>query len=164
MILTSHHPIDKFGEWQQAPQGRPVSIGERVWIGARAVILPRRRSSIGRRHRRGRGRERSLSIAGDSLPGCRRVVSATSRHRPATDSGTVGFRSQVRLTIVAVGGPNAQSARAYIAQSSWVDLKIWAGAGFDPCSTRTESLVKPEALPRPAPTKDARLTQTRTPF
>jgi maltose O-acetyltransferase len=40
LILTSHHPIDKFGRWQQSAQGRPVTIGDRVWIGARAVILP----------------------------------------------------------------------------------------------------------------------------
>jgi len=40
MILTSHHPIDQFGTWQPAAEGRPVTIGERVWIGARAVILP----------------------------------------------------------------------------------------------------------------------------
>ncbi len=40
MILTSHHPIDRSGRWQKLAEGHPVSIGDRVWIGARAVILP----------------------------------------------------------------------------------------------------------------------------
>ena len=40
MGLTSHHPLDDAGAWQADAEGRPVSIGERVWIGARALILP----------------------------------------------------------------------------------------------------------------------------
>ncbi|MCW2811224.1 MAG: hypothetical protein JWP61_1682 [Friedmanniella sp.] len=40
LILTSHHPLTPDGRWQEAAEGRPVSIGERVWIGARAIILP----------------------------------------------------------------------------------------------------------------------------
>lgn len=40
MILTSHHPIDKRGNWQQDAEGRAVKIGDRVWVGARAIILP----------------------------------------------------------------------------------------------------------------------------
>ena len=40
MILTSHHPLDRFGTWSSSAEGRPVVIGDRVWIGARAVILP----------------------------------------------------------------------------------------------------------------------------
>jgi maltose O-acetyltransferase len=39
LILTSHHPIDEQGHWG-AEVGRPVTIGDRVWIGARATILP----------------------------------------------------------------------------------------------------------------------------
>ena len=39
LILTSHHPIDDQGRWG-AETGRPVTIGDRVWIGARATILP----------------------------------------------------------------------------------------------------------------------------
>lgn len=40
MVLTSHHPLDLEGHWQAAAEGRPVVIGDRVWVGARAVILP----------------------------------------------------------------------------------------------------------------------------
>ncbi|MBT2503853.1 DapH/DapD/GlmU-related protein [Curtobacterium sp. ISL-83] len=46
LIATSHHALDdpsdteRLGHWTEAPSGRPVSIGERVWIGGRAVILP----------------------------------------------------------------------------------------------------------------------------
>lgn len=41
LIVTSHHPIDEVdGSWSDVAQGRPVTIGERVWIGARAMILP----------------------------------------------------------------------------------------------------------------------------
>jgi maltose O-acetyltransferase len=39
LIVTSHHPIDDQGRWG-AEVGRAVSIGDRVWIGARATILP----------------------------------------------------------------------------------------------------------------------------
>ena len=40
MILTSHHPINNAGHVSRLPQGRPVAIGDRVWVGARALILP----------------------------------------------------------------------------------------------------------------------------
>ena len=40
MILTSHHPIDRRGSWDPIAHGRPVTIGDRVWIGARALLLP----------------------------------------------------------------------------------------------------------------------------
>lgn len=40
MILTSHHPIGTDGDWTFAAEGRAVNIGDRVWLGARAVILP----------------------------------------------------------------------------------------------------------------------------
>lgn len=40
MILTSHHPVDPVDGWQDKPEGRGVTIGERVWIGARAIVLP----------------------------------------------------------------------------------------------------------------------------
>jgi maltose O-acetyltransferase len=40
MVLTSHHPLDEHGRWQKDAAGKPVVIGDRVWIGARAVILP----------------------------------------------------------------------------------------------------------------------------
>jgi maltose O-acetyltransferase len=40
MIVTSHHPLDEHGRWQQDAEGKPVVIGDRVWIGARAIILP----------------------------------------------------------------------------------------------------------------------------
>jgi maltose O-acetyltransferase len=40
MILTSHHPVDADGRWQADAVGLPVSVGERVWVGARAVLLP----------------------------------------------------------------------------------------------------------------------------
>lgn len=39
MLVTSHHPVDEDGRWQGAV-GRPIHIGDRVWIGARATILP----------------------------------------------------------------------------------------------------------------------------
>ena len=39
MVITSHHPF-VHGRIQSEPVGRPVKIGKRVWIGARAVILP----------------------------------------------------------------------------------------------------------------------------
>ncbi|WP_158548629.1 DapH/DapD/GlmU-related protein [Blastococcus sp. TF02A-26] len=40
MILTSHHPIDETGSWTFGAEGREVTIGDKVWIGARAVVLP----------------------------------------------------------------------------------------------------------------------------
>lgn len=40
MILTSHHRIDRAGRWSDESEPRPVLIGERVWIGARSLILP----------------------------------------------------------------------------------------------------------------------------
>jgi len=40
MVLTSHHPLDDAGAWQVKAQGREVVIGDRVWIGARAIVLP----------------------------------------------------------------------------------------------------------------------------
>jgi maltose O-acetyltransferase len=40
MILTSHHALDERGRWDPESTGRGVTIGDRVWVGARAVILP----------------------------------------------------------------------------------------------------------------------------
>jgi len=40
MVVTSHHPVDPEGRISPHGEGVPVSIGERVWIGARAVVLP----------------------------------------------------------------------------------------------------------------------------
>lgn len=40
MIVTSHHELSPTGAWDSRASGRPVTIGERVWVGARAVILP----------------------------------------------------------------------------------------------------------------------------
>jgi maltose O-acetyltransferase len=40
LILTSHHAIGPDGSWSRTAEGRAVTIGERVWIGARATILP----------------------------------------------------------------------------------------------------------------------------
>jgi maltose O-acetyltransferase len=40
MVLTSHHPVDQNGSWDPVAHGRPVTIGDRVWIGARALLLP----------------------------------------------------------------------------------------------------------------------------
>lgn len=39
-IMTSHHDIDATGRWDPVASGRPVVIGERVWIGGGAMILP----------------------------------------------------------------------------------------------------------------------------
>lgn len=40
LIITSHHALDAAGSWTPEAEGRPVTLGERVWVGARAVILP----------------------------------------------------------------------------------------------------------------------------
>lgn len=40
MVLTSHHPVDGSGSWTYGAEGRGVTIGDKVWIGARAVVLP----------------------------------------------------------------------------------------------------------------------------
>jgi maltose O-acetyltransferase len=40
MILSSHHAVDSTGTWDPVASGRPVTIGDRVWIGARAIVLP----------------------------------------------------------------------------------------------------------------------------
>ena len=40
MILTSHHALLESGRWNEEADGRAVTIGPRVWIGARALILP----------------------------------------------------------------------------------------------------------------------------
>ncbi|MCJ1713751.1 acyltransferase [Microbacterium sp. M1A1_1b] len=39
-IMTSHHDIDSAGRWDPVASGRPVVIGERVWIGGGSMILP----------------------------------------------------------------------------------------------------------------------------
>ena len=40
MIATSHHESDEDGRISKTPVGRPVVIGDRVWLGARATVLP----------------------------------------------------------------------------------------------------------------------------
>lgn len=40
LIVTSHHGIDAAGDWDRTASGRAVAIGERVWIGARTMVLP----------------------------------------------------------------------------------------------------------------------------
>lgn len=40
LIVTSHHGIDAAGDWDRTASGRTVSIGARVWIGARTMVLP----------------------------------------------------------------------------------------------------------------------------
>jgi maltose O-acetyltransferase len=40
MILTSTHEIDEDGQVARIPVARPVRIGDRCWLGARATILP----------------------------------------------------------------------------------------------------------------------------
>jgi maltose O-acetyltransferase len=41
LIVTSDHPLEaETGHWQRATTPRPVTIGDRVWIGARAIICP----------------------------------------------------------------------------------------------------------------------------
>lgn len=39
-FVTSTHPFDDAGRFSSEPEGRPVVIGDRCWIGARAMILP----------------------------------------------------------------------------------------------------------------------------
>jgi maltose O-acetyltransferase len=40
MILTSTHEIDEDGQVTRAPAARPVRVGDRCWLGARATVLP----------------------------------------------------------------------------------------------------------------------------
>lgn len=40
MIVTSHHESDVDGRVSRTPVGKPVTIGDRVWLGARATVLP----------------------------------------------------------------------------------------------------------------------------
>lgn len=40
MVVTSHHPRTPDGGVTRQPEGRAVSIGDRVWLGARALVLP----------------------------------------------------------------------------------------------------------------------------
>lgn len=40
MVVTSHHPRVPDGGVSRVPEGRAVRIGDRVWVGARAMILP----------------------------------------------------------------------------------------------------------------------------
>lgn len=40
LVVTSHHGVGPSGAWEPTPTGRPVTIGDRVWVGARATILP----------------------------------------------------------------------------------------------------------------------------
>jgi maltose O-acetyltransferase len=40
LITTSHHPRGTDGRWQHEAEPRAVRIGDRVWVGARATILP----------------------------------------------------------------------------------------------------------------------------
>jgi len=40
LIATSHHESTVEGRISRRPTPRPVTIGDRVWLGARAVVLP----------------------------------------------------------------------------------------------------------------------------
>lgn len=40
LFLTSHHPIGPDGQWTFAAEGKPVVLGNHVWVGARAILLP----------------------------------------------------------------------------------------------------------------------------
>lgn len=40
MILTSTHDIDEDGTVERNPTAKPVRIGNRCWLGARATVLP----------------------------------------------------------------------------------------------------------------------------
>jgi maltose O-acetyltransferase len=40
MILTATHEIDADGQAERAPVFKPVRIGDRCWLGARATIMP----------------------------------------------------------------------------------------------------------------------------
>lgn len=40
MILTSTHKIDDDGQVERLPTFKPVHVGDRCWLGARATILP----------------------------------------------------------------------------------------------------------------------------
>jgi maltose O-acetyltransferase len=40
MVVTSHHPTLPDGTVSRVAEPRPVTIGDRVWVGARAQILP----------------------------------------------------------------------------------------------------------------------------
>lgn len=40
MILTSTHDIDEDGTVDRNPTAKPVRIGDRCWLGARATVLP----------------------------------------------------------------------------------------------------------------------------
>jgi acetyltransferase-like isoleucine patch superfamily enzyme len=40
MILTSYHPFMADGRFARLPQGKPVTVGQRVWLGARCTLLP----------------------------------------------------------------------------------------------------------------------------
>ena len=40
MMLTSTHPWAPDGTFAHSPENRPTSVGDRCWIGARAILLP----------------------------------------------------------------------------------------------------------------------------
>jgi len=40
MVLTSDHPVGPDGRWSREAVAKPVTIGDGVWVGARATILP----------------------------------------------------------------------------------------------------------------------------
>jgi maltose O-acetyltransferase len=40
MIVTSHHTRDSAHRLSTVPTGRDVEIGDRVWLGARSIVLP----------------------------------------------------------------------------------------------------------------------------
>lgn len=40
LILTSTHEIDEDGQVERRPTFKPVHVGDRCWLGARATILP----------------------------------------------------------------------------------------------------------------------------
>ena len=40
MILTSTHDIDEDGQVERNPTCKPVRVGDRCWLGARATVLP----------------------------------------------------------------------------------------------------------------------------
>lgn len=39
-FITSTHPFTELGHFNPVPTGLPITVGDRCWLGARAIILP----------------------------------------------------------------------------------------------------------------------------
>ena len=126
MILTATHEIDDDGQVERVPAFKPVTIGDRCWLGARATVLPGGDHRRGNHHRRGRGGDQGLQARCGLCRRARATVALTARPDD---------RLCPRLTAFAQCGPAVRATIDPLRLSNRCGL--WANPGQ--MAARTES-------------------------